>query len=118
MPPVPQPGLTSQVTGTVTHARYWAATIFVDHFSDVFFVSLMRGVSDAETLAAKQAYGHFAALHNVEVKRYHADNLRFNSQSFLEDVTHNNQEITFCGVGAHHQNGIAENGIKRVSIIG
>ena len=93
-----QPGLISQVTGTLTHACYWAATIFVDHFPDVFFVSLMRGVSDAETLAAKRAYGHFAALHNVEVKQYHADNLRFNSQSFLEDVARNNQEITFCGL--------------------
>ena len=74
-----QPGLISQVTGTLTHARYWAATIFVDHFSDVFFVSLMRGVSDAETLAAKRAYSNFAALHNVEVKQNHAENLRFNS---------------------------------------
>ena len=29
-----QPGITPQVTGDITHLRLWAATIFVDHYSD------------------------------------------------------------------------------------
>ena len=29
--------------------------------------------------------------------------------SYVEDVHGKNQKITFCGVGAHHQNGIIEN---------
>ena len=29
-----QPGIIPQVTGDLTHARLWAATLFVDHYSD------------------------------------------------------------------------------------
>ena len=77
----------------------------------------MYGVSDAKALVAKRAYSSFALLHNVEVNQYHTENLPFNLETFLEDVTHKNQKIMFYGIGAHHQNGIAKNGIKRLFII-
>ena len=31
---------------------------------------------------------------------------------FLQDIKDNAQQIIFCGVGAHHQNGIAEKKIR------
>ena len=31
---------------------------------------------------------------------------------FLQDIKENAQQITFCGVGVHHQNGIAEKKIR------
>ena len=31
---------------------------------------------------------------------------------FLQDIKENAQQITFCGVGAHHQNGITEKKIR------
>ena len=46
------------------------------------------------------------------VKRYHADNGRYADQGFLASINSNDQTITFCGVGAHHQNGIAERRIE------
>ena len=42
------------------------------------------------------------------MKHYHADNGRFADNGFLQSVNSKDQEITFCGVGAHHQNGIVE----------
>ena len=30
----------------------------------------------------------------------------------MEDLDKNNQDITFCAVGAHHQNGVAERHIR------
>ena len=54
------------------------------------------------------------AQHGVTVKRYHADNSRFNSKNFMDDAKLKGQEISFCGVGAHHQNAIAESKIKMV----
>ena len=45
---------------------------------------------------------------NRRVKHYHADNGRFADNGFLQSVNSKDQEITFCGVGAHHQNGIVE----------
>jgi starvation-inducible outer membrane lipoprotein len=57
----------------------------------------------------KRAYEKLLAQANRRVKHYHADNGRFADNGFLEAVNTKNQKITFCGVGAHHQNGIIEN---------
>ena len=43
------------------------------------------------------------------IKHYHADNGRFSDNGFIDAVNGKYQKITFCGVGAHHQNGIIEN---------
>ena len=43
------------------------------------------------------------------MKHYHADNGTFACKGFRDAVSAANQKITFCGVGAHHQNGIVEN---------
>ena len=40
------------------------------------------------------------------VKHYHADNGIFADKGFIDAINTKYQKITFCGVGAHHQNGI------------
>ena len=82
--------------------------IFVDHFSDFIYSHLIRGTTSQETLDAKHAYERVAKAHGVKVESYHADNLRFNDNNFTGDCVRAGQEITFCGVGAHHQNAIVE----------
>eukprot|EP00957_Ditylum_brightwellii_P054863 4158360-Ditylum_brightwellii.AAC.1 len=47
------------------------------------------------------AYGH-------RVGSYHADNSRFDSKEFQHSCQLASQTYAYCGVGAHHQNGIAE----------
>jgi hypothetical protein len=49
------------------------------------------------------------------VKAYHADNHPFGSAEFRADITNQNQELTFSGTGAHHQNGVAEHAIRTVT---
>jgi len=44
----------------------------------------------------------------VNIKHYHADNGRFKDKLFSKSIEGKGQTISFCGVGAHHQNGIAE----------
>eukprot|EP00957_Ditylum_brightwellii_P022406 1690753-Ditylum_brightwellii.AAC.1 len=65
-------------------------------------------MSGEETLQSKHAYERVAAAHSVNVKRYHLDNGRFGEKSFRAVCDEQGQEITFCGVGSHHQNSIAE----------
>ena len=48
----------------------------------------------------------------VHVRAYHADNGRFAEKTFLLDAKQKGQQVTFCGVNAHHQNGIAEKKIR------
>ncbi len=44
----------------------------------------------------------------IHIKHYHADNGRFKDNLFIKSIEDKGQTISFCGVGAHHQNGIAE----------
>jgi hypothetical protein len=43
---------------------------------------------------------------------YHADNGRFQDLRFKEDCDHKGQQLSFCGVNAHFQNGKAEKKIR------
>jgi len=103
-----QPGLIPQMSGCLTNLRVMAAMIFVSHFSDHVYVYLMKDLTLSKTILAKHAYEHFLASLGIESKAHHADNGRFADKGFRDDSTSSNQTITFCGVGSHHQNGIAE----------
>ena len=97
-----QPGLMPQSTGILTHARFWGSVVYVDHYSDFVYSYLIQGTTSAETLASKHGYEREAAAHGVQIKSYHADNLRFNDNNYMGDCIKANQKITFCGVGDQH----------------
>ncbi len=105
-------GLIPQMKGKLMRARYYAATIFVDHFTDYTYVHLMPDSTAESTLEAKNAYEQLLRTHGHRVKAYHADNGRFAENVFVGDVRDKAQSMTYCGVGSHHQNGIAERRIK------
>ena len=111
-----EPGLIPQVTGRLTHARYAGSIIFSDHYSDYTYVHMITSTSTEETMIAKRAYERVAKEHGVSlVRHYRADNLRFNDIQFQEDCKKNGQTFSYCGVGAHHQNGLAEAKNKTLS---
>jgi len=104
-----QPGLIPQMTGFLTSKRIWGCTTFVDHVTDYVYVHLMRDFTLAETLLAKASWEKLLAQAGHAVTHYHADNGRFADNGFIADINKKDQKLTFCGVGAHHQNGIIEN---------
>ncbi|KAL7461231.1 hypothetical protein ACHAXS_001651, partial [Conticribra weissflogii] len=112
-----QPGLVPQISGHLTRARIWAATVFVDHFTDLVHVHLMRDQTQDSTLKAKASFERLANAYDVQIQSYHADNGRFAEKRFLDEIRRCNQEISFCAVGAHHQNGIVERKIKDLTLI-
>ena len=95
--------------GFLTNQRLWGATTFVDHVSNYVYVHLMRDLSLTETLLAKSAMEKVVAQVGRTIKKYHSNNGRFADNSFIDAVNGKDQNITFYGVGAHHQNGIIEN---------
>ena len=113
-----QPGLIPQMSGFLTNLRITGATVFVDHYSDHVFVYLMKNLTLEETLVAKTAYERFLQTVGVTAQAYHADNGRFADKGFIDACRLEKQLITFCGVGAHHQNGIAERYIKSLTLGG
>eukprot|EP00957_Ditylum_brightwellii_P073275 5569871-Ditylum_brightwellii.AAC.1 len=88
----------------------------VPQFSDFVYVYLMRSLSDEETLAAKYAYKRVSQSHGVTVRRYHKDNGCYGDKTFRYACTASGQELSFCGAGAHQQNGISENKIKTLTL--
>ena len=68
-----------------------------------------------ETIDAKLAFERLAAQHGEQILHYHCDNGRFADKAFVDDVRAGHQTITFCGVGAHHQNGVAERRIRDIT---
>ena len=55
---------------------------------------------------------HFARDLEVKILHYHANNGRFADNSFIKVCKDNNQGLSYCGVNAHFQNGMAEKWIR------
>ena len=90
-------------------------TIFIDHASGyVKFEAQSSATADA-TLVGKHALEREAHSLGFRIRSFLTDNGVFKAQNFLADVRQKNQTIQFCGVGAKHQNGIAENHIGTIS---
>ena len=111
-----EPGFYGQSKGILTKMRYRNATIFVDHYSPLKFVYLMTSsLTGKETVDAKRAVERFAAEHGVRIAHYHCDNGRFADSLFCQACKSRGQKLTFCGVNAHFQNGIAKRAIRDLS---
>jgi len=61
-----------------------------------------------EAISAKHHFELLASSYNRRIKRYHTDKGVFASKAFRDSCLLAKQLINFCGVDAHHQNGIAE----------
>jgi Reverse transcriptase (RNA-dependent DNA polymerase)/GAG-pre-integrase domain len=108
------PGLFGQMKGRLTRDRYRVATVFVDHHTNFSYVHLQQSTASKETLEAKQAFEKLAESHGIRVKHYRADNGRFADKLWRNDIIQKGQRLSFCGVGAHHQNGRAEKRIRDI----
>jgi hypothetical protein len=110
-----QTGFFAHLKGKLTSKRYRAASIFVDHFSRLRFVHLMQDLLSEETINTKLAFERFAAEHGMAIKHYHCNNGRFADNAFKQACKQGNQQLTFCGVNAHFQNGITKRAIRDLS---
>ena len=106
------PGLIAQLKGKLTQQRYKYATIFVDQFSGYTFVFLQRRITSEETVQVKHAFERSSEQHGVKIRHYHADNGRFADNAFIQDCKAQGQSMSYCGVNAYFQNGIAERRIR------
>jgi hypothetical protein len=105
-------GFIAQLKGKLTTQRYQYGTVFVDHYSRMTYVYLQRRLTSDETVQAKRAFERNCQILGVKVRHYHADNGRFADNGFINHCKLNNQTISYCGVNAHWQNGIAEKKIR------
>ena len=109
------PGFVPITRGQPTTSRYRGASVFADHATGFTYVHLHQAMTTQETLNAKHAFERVAHQHAIRIRHYHCDNGRFADRAFMDDVRKAGQTITFCGVGAHHQNGVAERRIHDIT---
>ena len=102
------PGLIAQLKGKLTRQRYNYATVFVDQFSGYTFVYLQKRLTSKEMVMAKHAFERSADQHGVKITHYHAGNGHFADNAFIADCKAQRQGLSYCGVNARFQNGIAE----------
>jgi hypothetical protein len=104
----PTPGLIAQLSGFLTTKRYGYATVYIDHASRLGFVYLQKGTTADETFKGKIAFEQYAKDRGATIQAYHADNGIFRAHKWVEACKNKGQSLTFAGVNAHHQNGMAE----------
>ena len=94
--------------------QYVGGTIFVDAATGLIKVYHQASLATVDTLRSKRTFEQEAAQCGIQVQKYHADNGTFTSKAFEDHLQDVNQGMDLCGVGAHHQNAIAERGIQTV----
>ena len=104
----PTPGMIAQMTRKLTTKRYKHATVYVDQATRLGFVYLQKTQSTEETIESKQAFERYAKERGVMPKHYHTDNGIFRANEWVRACKVANQGLTYAGVNAHHQNGMAE----------
>ena len=76
----------------------------------------MQDATGDSTLEAKNDFERDYMTRNVVPNHYHADNGRFAENSFKEDCVRKMKNLTFCGAGTHHKNGISQRIIKDLTL--
>ena len=112
---VAQPGLVPRFDGKHTNERICGVTGFIDHHTGFSHSLLLTSLDGEQTIAAKKAFEQFLASCGVTVKAYRADNGRFAEKGFRDAVLAAHQQIDFCAVGQHNQNGIIERHFHRLT---
>ena len=105
-------GLIGHMKGRPTVQRYRCDTVYIDHYSRMSFIHLQKQLTSEETVEGKVAFEKVCEARGVTVQHYHADNERFADNGFVNHVISNRQSISYCGVNAYFQNGIAEKRIR------
>jgi hypothetical protein len=102
------PGYIPFTNGKPSNRRYTNSTVWVDQASKNIWVDHQETKTGKETLQSKIRYEKYAARYHRELKHIHSDNGIFAKSEFVTHCQANNQTHTFCGVGAHWQNGVVE----------
>ena len=63
-------------------------------------------------LEAKHTFEAYCRQHGCQVQHYHCNNDRFADSGWMAGAAQKGQTISFCGVNAHHQNGLAEKAMR------
>ena len=113
---VSTPGRLFNSRGSEAHDRMFkGGVIFVDHATGFVFVAPVVNFTAGEAIRAKREFEAEMASKGVTVISYHTDNGVFTAAAFQDELSKLEQGLSLSGVGAHHQNAVAERAIGTVT---
>ena len=95
--------------------KFIGGTLYYDSSSTVMHCNHQVSLQAGDTIAGKHKVEEFYQSIGSPIQSFRGDNQIFNSAEFLDDCARSHQTVNFCGVGAHHQNGVAERAIQTVT---
>ena len=95
--------------------QYRCGTLFIDHAASKVFNFCQFSTNAYGTVSSKHKLKELARYEGFNIKSYHLDSGIFAGNEFMNDCETLKQTIDYSGVGAQHQNGVAERNIKTVA---
>jgi hypothetical protein len=99
------PGRMMTTHGLPSLRRYKYVSFWVDHYSQFIYITMHETKKAEELLKSKLEFEEYAAQFGVNIKSIRADNGVYTAKLFQESCRKQQQNLTFCAVGAHWQNG-------------
>ena len=100
---------------TQSQLSFKGGTVFVDAATSFISVHHQVGFTANETIRSKLAFEREASTVGNTIQSYTTDNGVYTAKDFTSELEKLGQTHQLSGVGAHHQNGPAENAIKNIS---
>ena len=88
--------------------HFVGGTIYINEAGGLVFMQHQVSLGAAEMIQGKHLFEREAETCGVSICNYHGDNGIFKVAEFVKDLNDRGQTIKYSGVGAHHQNGVAE----------
>ncbi len=102
------PGRVFTTHGMPSTKRYRYCSFWIDHYSRFVYVTMHETKKAEELLHSKLEFKEFASKHGVKIQSIRADNGVYTAKMFQDACLKKQQQLSFCAIGAHWQNGIAE----------
>jgi transposase InsO family protein len=109
------PGRPFTTKGSASKLCYLYVSFWVDHASSYVYVTFHCSKAASELVRSKLEFEQFSPRFGIQIKNIRADNGVYSAQLFRDSCTRNQQILTFCAIGAHWQNGIAERFIGTIT---
>ena len=95
--------------------KFHGGTIFQDAATGIIWVECQVSLGAGETVMSKVRFEEWLwEMAAAEIKHLHSDNGVFTADMFRDDCKMKHQSQSFSGVGAKHQNSIAERAIQTI----
>jgi hypothetical protein len=102
------PGRPFTTNGSALNLRYNYLSFWVDHMPTFVYITFHASKAATELVRSKTEFEQYAARFNIKISYIRADNGVYSAQLFRKACLKQQQNLTFCAVGAHWPNGIAE----------